>query len=300
MGVDGHRRLVWRCAVVAVVLTAAAVSAGAQGHTDRAAFLAALPGPPETFGFDALPFGMTIAAGTTTGGIGFAYDFGGAALKVTGLYPAVSAPHALGSTDADILQDGDDLALSFAATHAIGLSIITREVLEDDDLVLTAGGQRIGVRGPAIQQVLADGSNVYFLGVVSPSRAFDSATLTTTGGGYFFYNLDDIVRATAADSDADGIADSADNCILHPNGPLAPDAGGHSQRDSDGDGYGNACDADFNDDGMVNFADLAVFRTVFASADADADLNGDGIVNFADLAMFRQLFAKPPGPSMNH
>ena len=34
-------------------------------------------------------------------------------------------------------------------------------------------------------------------------------------------------------------------------GPLIPDAGGHSQLDSDGDGDGNACDADLNNSGLV-------------------------------------------------
>jgi hypothetical protein len=33
------------------------------------------------------------------------------------------------------------------------------------------------------------------------------------------------------------------------------------------------------------------------TGNADADFNGDGIVNFADLARFRQLFGAPPGPS---
>jgi len=90
------------------------------------------------------------------------------------------------------------------------------------------------------------------------------------------------------DTDGDGIPDDVDNCMLVPN----PD-----QRDSDGDGYGNACDADLNNDGQVNFADLAIFRSRFGSGDPDADLNGDGVVNFADLARFHELFGRPPGPS---
>jgi hypothetical protein len=90
------------------------------------------------------------------------------------------------------------------------------------------------------------------------------------------------------DADGDGITAILDNCTTVAN----PD-----QRDSDGDGYGNACDGDLDNDGQVNFADLAVFRTRFMTGNADADFNGDGIVNFADLARFRQLFGAPPGPS---
>jgi hypothetical protein len=90
------------------------------------------------------------------------------------------------------------------------------------------------------------------------------------------------------DGDGDGIPDDVDNCMAAAN----PD-----QRDTDADRYGNACDADFNNDGVVNFADLAVFRSRFGTGDANADLTGDGIVNFADLARFNQLFGSRPGPS---
>lgn len=67
-----------------------------------------------------------------------------------------------------------------------------------------------------------------------------------------------------------------------PNGPLLPDAGGNSQRDTDGDGYGNRCDGDLNNSGLVTTADFAILRSVLnqsASASptaAAADLNGSG------------------------
>lgn len=92
----------------------------------------------------------------------------------------------------------------------------------------------------------------------------------------------------APDDDGDGIPDSLDNCL----GVFNPD-----QRDTDGDGFGNRCDGDLNGDGVVNFADLAIFRQRFGTSDPDADFNGDGAVNFQDLAIFVQLFGKPPGPS---
>jgi hypothetical protein len=95
-------------------------------------------------------------------------------------------------------------------------------------------------------------------------------------------------EAMVADGDDDGISDDVDNCLLVFN----PD-----QTDSNGDGYGNACDADFNDDCVVNFQDLGIMRTVFFTADADADLNNDGIVNFIDLGTLRSVFFEAPGPS---
>jgi len=94
----------------------------------------------------------------------------------------------------------------------------------------------------------------------------------------------------AADRDGDGVPDARDLCLDVPD---------PAQRDSDGDGYGNACDPDLTNDGIVNFADLARFRSVFLTAGPDlaADFTGDDVVNFADLAVLRRFFLEPPGPS---
>jgi hypothetical protein len=100
-----------------------------------------------------------------------------------------------------------------------------------------------------------------------------------------------------ADDDNDGIPNHSDNCIAVANGTLIPDAGGNSQFDSDGDGYGNLCDADLDNSGFVNFSDLAAFKAVFGTSVQNADLDGSGFVNFADLALFKSLFGMPPGPS---
>ena len=101
----------------------------------------------------------------------------------------------------------------------------------------------------------------------------------------------------ATDTDGDGVIDSSDNCILVANGPVVPDAGGNIQLDTDDDGYGNICDPDFDNNLIVNAADLAYFKTKFFSADPDADLNGNGVVNAADLAILKTMFFQPPGPS---
>ncbi len=91
------------------------------------------------------------------------------------------------------------------------------------------------------------------------------------------------------DSDGDGTDDVVDNCLLVAN----PD-----QRDSDNDDYGNACDADLNNDLTVTFGDLALFKSVFLeSGDLAADFNGDNTVNFADLALLKASFQLAPGPS---
>jgi hypothetical protein len=99
------------------------------------------------------------------------------------------------------------------------------------------------------------------------------------------------------DSDGDGVLDGSDNCILVANGPTIPDAGGNIQLDTDGDGYGNICDADLNDTGFVDYPDLTLFSNVFFTPDSDADLNGDAFVDFLDLTLFSDSFFQPPGPS---
>ena len=92
----------------------------------------------------------------------------------------------------------------------------------------------------------------------------------------------------AADTDNDTIADGFDNCVLHVNA---------NQRDANGEGYGNRCDADLNNNGIVNSLDLGLFKADYLTTDADSDLNGDGIVNSLDLGIFKALYLKAPGPS---
>lgn len=87
--------------------------------------------------------------------------------------------------------------------------------------------------------------------------------------------------APEVDGDSDGVADHADNCTQVVN---------TDQRDTNGDGIGNACDADLDGDCAVNFLDLGAMKAVFFSADPDADLNGDGAVNFVDLGIMKQGF----------
>ena len=103
--------------------------------------------------------------------------------------------------------------------------------------------------------------------------------------------------AQIADSDGDGVRDSADNCIEVANGPLDPDAGGNVQLDTDQDGYGNACDCDLNNDGICDFLDLGRLKAVFFTSDPHGDINGDGTVDFLDLGRMKSQFFGAPGPS---
>jgi hypothetical protein len=96
------------------------------------------------------------------------------------------------------------------------------------------------------------------------------------------------IGEVAPDADNDGVPDSVDNCTIVANA---------DQRDTNGDGYGNLCDPDLNNDGTVNFVDLGMMKSVFFTADPDADLDGNGSVSFADLGILKAFFFLPPGPS---
>ncbi len=97
-----------------------------------------------------------------------------------------------------------------------------------------------------------------------------------------------------ADGDADGIPDPRDNCIREPN---------QDQTDSDLDGYGNACDADYDNSGRVSFGDFMALRQAFGSKLGDPayrselDEDGDGLINLNEFAFFRARLGETPGPS---
>lgn len=111
----------------------------------------------------------------------------------------------------------------------------------------------------------------------------------------------DLVDATAGhflvrpDGDGDGAADAFDNCLAVDN---------PAQVDTDLDGYGSACDADYDQDGVVGGPDFALFRAAFGTSDGDAgflihaDCSGDGVVGGPDFTCFVEGFlAGAPGPS---
>ncbi len=125
------------------IMLAGIVQATPQIYTYQATFIAALPGASTTFDFDNATAESVIPSASALGGITFGYSLDGVQLKVStvgGGYSTTSGAQFLGSDDAEILQDGDAVTLSFAAVNAIGLHVISNDVLEDNDISLTAGG----------------------------------------------------------------------------------------------------------------------------------------------------------------
>src|SRR5690606_31762981 len=51
------------------------------------------------------------------------------------------------------------------------------------------------------------------------------------------------------------------------------------------------CNADLNDDGMLNFFDISAFLTMFLAQAPEADFTGDGLFNFFDVSAFLSAFS---------
>ncbi len=100
--------------------------------------------------------------------------------------------------------------------------------------------------------------------------------------------LTSTLDACQVDADGDGVDDALDNC---------PKVANADQRDSNGDGFGNLCDADLDNNGVVDALDITAFKSAFGSSGSnlDADFNGDGWVNTLDLAILKGQVGKAPG-----
>ena len=110
------------------------------------------------------------------------------------------------------------------------------------------------------------------------------------------------VRAgSMIDFDGDLVPDAFDNCRTVANGPNQST----NQFDSDGDGYGNRCDTDFDQSGTTTTADFAIFLARFGSPiciqifppppSCMPDFDGSGTVTTSDFAIFLGRFSQPPG-----
>jgi FtsP/CotA-like multicopper oxidase with cupredoxin domain len=115
-----------------------------------------------------------------------------------------------------------------------------------------------------------------------------SRIVTASAGESTLTSPGSLVTILGTNSDADNTLDYRDNCLLVTN----PD-----QRDSNGDGFGNICDADLNGDLTVNMSDFGLFRRAYGTANPEADFNGDGYVNMVDFGIFRSMYGSTPGPS---
>jgi subtilisin family serine protease len=97
-----------------------------------------------------------------------------------------------------------------------------------------------------------------------------------------------------ADADLDQVCDDRDDCLAAAN---------PSQSDADLDGFGTACDADYDQTGVVGAGDFNLLRGQLGRRAGDPgfdprfDHDGDGVVGSSDFNFLRSQLASPPGPS---
>jgi len=184
-----------------------------------------------------------------------------------------------GSGSARVLPVGDGYAIQMEAGAA---ATLTGGPLPSDVSVVEGDAVLVGLpEGTSDVHAVSTGDPLV---LAEPIALGDATVLTTTAPD----------PAIWVDSDGDGQADPWDNCRDDANA---------SQSDVDGDGFGDLCDADLNNDGVVGNPDFAAFRLAYGSQPGDAhwspvaDLNSDGAVGAPDFNRFRQLFGGLPGPS---
>ncbi|MFK8032202.1 MAG: VWA domain-containing protein [Gammaproteobacteria bacterium] len=130
----------------------------------------------------------------------------------------------------------------------------------------------------------------YDIGFSYPGYQSETVEGVVAVAGQTTFLPDVTLSLLVVDSDGDGVSDDLDNCI---------DVENPGQTDTNGDGYGNQCDADINNDCVINFLDVVQIQDLFFSDDADADFNVDGTVNFIDYFVMTSSFLASPGPSAN-
>ncbi len=95
-------------------------------------------------------------------------------------------------------------------------------------------------------------------------------------------------------SDSDGWADKFDNCLNVAN---------PTQLDTDHDKYGNMCDADYDNNGIVDDHDNGIFNRSKKALpgdkkwNPDIDYDGNNVIDQSDAAFLNSQFGKNPGPS---
>jgi subtilisin family serine protease len=192
--------------------------------------------------------------------------------------PDISAP---GVTVRSSVRDGsyDSLSgTSMAGPHVAGLVA----------LVISANPDLRG-RVDTIEQIIMDSAVPLF----SNEGCGDDTSTSRPNNAFGWGRIDALAAVLRANEDADGddVADVLDNCTLVAN---------PSQCDTNGDGFGNHCDADLDDNGIVNQIDLGMLRNELgAQGENDADLDCNGVVNQIDLGRLRDALGDPPGPSAN-
>jgi hypothetical protein len=136
------------------------------------------------------------------------------------------------------------------------------------------------------------------IGVITLTLAFSMALAFLVVGAF----APESGAGPCIDTDLDTICVDDDNCSAKANTPQH-DTDGLAGSDAVGDGYGNACDADYDGTLIVGAGDLVQLRAAWqcTSSDAcynrDVDSDSNDAIGAADLVLLRSQWQSVPGPS---
>ena len=201
------------------------------------------------------------------------------------------------------------------------------------EIVLLEADNSITIIYSALQNgsgLYADGSNAT-VGIEDSSGT--AGTEYSYNGSNLLYNGLTVrftltsVTGTCADTDVDGVYDDIDNCPetfnpdqIDSDGDLVGDVCDNcvevvnpDQRDTNSDEddntfldgiqhYGNICDGDFDNNGIVEIRDFILWRPFAGQqtnpTNEDMDMNGNGAIWTDDFIIWRGLYGKVPGPGI--
>jgi len=127
--------------------------------------------------------------------------------------------------------------------------------------------------------------------------SFSTLLAMLIAGGTLLLITSSAQAGSVVDSDSDLVPDPFDNCSVLANGPNELS----NQVDTDTDGYGNACDADYSNDGFTTTLDFVTFLMAFTGTAPNlaTDHNGDGATTTLDFQTYLLAFqgVQPLGPS---
>jgi hypothetical protein len=201
-----------------------------------------------------------------------------------------------------VLWDGATFTLYFdgsAAGVPAGLDLDAAHVLPGGNLLASFDGSA------SLSGVPFDDEDVLEWSGATWSMAYDASASSAS------WAVGDLDAFTVApDADLDDVLDAVDNCTYVANPPVAPlgfqtTTGG--QLDDDADGFGNQCDADYNQAGAaVDSTDLGLFKVAFGKKRTLQTCNPGGsspcdrydhnnavaTIDSSDFTVFKTLFAK--------
>ncbi len=214
----------------------------------------------------------------------FAYDFANSGTPSNGVVARALILQRDANGRARFYVSGSDKQISLVVGFNVGFFVYQKELVWEDFSELTGPG--FASVDPLSQPDISDGAAPIRFGF-----ALDVGYNLPLGGppGTPFtvrrFFVDEFLFVV--DTDFDGVADFQDNCSLDPN---------IDQIDADQDGFGNLCDADCTQDGIVGLPDYIAISRCRAGSCA-CDLTGDGERNFGDFLLLSTRWGKVVGPS---